>query len=88
MSTPTTRGKYRKLALGEGLQTWGLQNGLNGLFDQMDAALHGHNLITLSSTSYTLSSTNYTASDINYRFIKFAGTPGGTATINIPATES
>ena len=88
MSTPTTRGKYRKLALGEGLQTWGLQNGLNGLFDQMDAALHGHNLITLSSTSYTLSSTNYTASDINYRFIKFAGTPGGTATINIPATEN
>ena len=88
MSTPTTRGKYRKLALGEGLQTWGLNNGLNGLFDQMDAALHGHNLITLSSTSYTLTSTNYTVSDINYRFVKFAGTPGGTATITIPATEN
>jgi hypothetical protein len=88
MSTPTTRGKYRKLALGEGLQTWGLSNGLNGLFDQMDAALHGHNLITLSSTSYTLTSTNYTVSDINYRFVKFAGTPGGTATITIPATEN
>ena len=88
MSTPTTRGKYRKLALGEGLQTWGLNNGLNGLFDQMDAALHGHNLITLSGTSYTLTSTNYTVSDINYRFVKFAGTPGGTATITIPATEN
>ena len=62
MASPTTRGKYKKQALGEGLNTWGLASGLNGLFDVMDEALHGVNEIALSSTAYTLTSTLYTVS--------------------------
>ena len=85
-STATTRGKYRKQGLGDGLNTWGLSSGLNGLFDVMDEAIHGVNEITLTGTSYTLSSTNYTSNDIRYRILKFTG--NFAATITIPATQN
>ena len=86
MASPTTRGKYKKQALGEGLNTWGLASGLNGLFDVMDEALHGVNEITLTGTSYTLTSTNYTTNDIRFRQFKFTG--NFAATITIPATQN
>lgn len=86
MATPTTRGKYKKQALGEGLNTWGLASGLNGLFDVMDEALHGVNEITLTGTAYTLTSTNYTTNDIRFRQFKFTG--NFAATITIPATQN
>ncbi len=85
-STATTRGKYRKQGLGDGLNTWGLSSGLNGLFDVMDEAIHGVNEITLTGTAYTLSSTNYTSNDIRYRILKFSG--NFAATITIPATQN
>ena len=86
MASPTTRGKYKKQALGEGLNTWGLASGLNGLFDVMDEALHGVNEITLTGTAYTLTSTNYTTNDIRFRQFKFTG--NFAATITIPATQN
>ena len=86
MASPTTRGKYKKQALGEGLNTWGLASGLNGLFDVMDEALHGVNEITLTGTAYTLTSTNYTTNDIRFRQFKFTGNYA--ATITIPATQN
>ncbi len=86
MASPTTRGKYKKQALGEGLNTWGLTSGLNGLFDVMDEALHGVNEITLTGTAYTLTSTNYTTNDIRFRQFKFTG--NFAATITIPATQN
>ena len=86
MASPTTRGKYKKQALGEGLNTWGLASGLNGLFDVMDEALHGVNEITLTGTTYTLTSTNYTTNDIRFRQFKFTGNYA--ATITIPATQN
>ena len=86
MASPTTRGKYKKQALGEGLNTWGLASGLNGLFDVMDEALHGVNEITLTGTTYTLTSTNYTTNDIRFRQFKFTG--NFAATITIPATQN
>ena len=86
MASPTTRGKYKKQALGEGLNTWGLASGLNGLFDVMDEAVHGVNEITLGSVAYTLTSTNYASNDIRYRQLKFTG--NFAATITIPATQN
>ena len=86
MASPTTRGKYKKQALGEGLNTWGLTSGLNGLFDVMDEAVHGVNEITLVSVAYTLTSTNYASNDIRYRQLKFTG--NFAATITIPATQN
>ena len=86
MASPTTRGKYKKQALGEGLNTWGLASGLNGLFDVMDEAVHGVNEITLASVAYTLTSTNYASNDIRYRQLKFTG--NFAATITIPATQN
>ena len=86
MASPTTRGKYKKQALGEGLNTWGLTSGLNGLFDVMDEALHGVKEITLTGTAYTLTSTNYTTNDIRFRQFKFTG--NFAATITIPATQN
>ena len=86
MASPTTRGKYRKQALGEGLNTWGLASGLNGLFDVMDEAVHGVNEITLTGVAYTLTSTNYSSNDIRYRQLKFTG--NFAATITIPATQN
>ncbi len=86
MASPTTRGKYRKQALGEGLNTLGLASGLNGLFDVMDEAVHGVNEITLTGVAYTLTSTNYSSNDIRYRQLKFTG--NFAATITIPATQN
>jgi hypothetical protein len=86
MASPTTRGKYKKQSLGEGLNTWGLTSGLNGLFDVMDDALHGVKEIALVATSYTLTSTNYTSNDIRFRQFKFTG--NFAATITIPATQN
>ena len=85
-STATTRGKYRKQGLGDGLNTWGLNSGLNGLFDVMDEAIHGVREITLTGTSYSLTSTNYTSNDIRFRQFKFTG--NFAATITIPATQN
>ena len=85
-STATTRGKYRKQGLGDGLNTWGLNSGLNGLFDVMDEAIHGVKEITLTGTSYSLTSTNYTSNDIRFRQFKFTG--NFAATITIPATQN
>ena len=85
MSNPTTRGKYKLLQLGEGLNSWGLSSGLNGgVFERLDEAVHGVQEITLTSTSYTLTTTNYVENDIRYRILSFSG--NFAATISIPAS--
>jgi len=85
MSNPTTRGKYKLLQLGEGLNSWGLSSGLNGgVFERLDEAVHGVQEITLTSTSYTLTTTNYVENDIRYRILSFSG--NFAATIAIPAS--
>jgi len=86
MSTPTTRGKYKLLALGEGLNTWGI-SGLNqGVFERQDEALHGYREITLTGTTYALTATNYVENDIRFRQLKFTG--NFAATITIPSTQN
>lgn len=87
-STATTRGKYRKQGLGDGLNTWGLTNGLNGVFDVMDAAIHGVEVMALTGNK-TLSSTNYTENESRYRALVFTDSSLSAApTITIPATEN
>ncbi len=87
-STPTTRGKYRKQGLGDNLNTWGLNNGLNGNADRYDEALHGVNTIALTA-NYTLTTTNYASNDSRYAVLDFTGTAlTAGVTVTIPATEN
>ena len=87
-STPTERGKYRKQGLGDSLNTWGLSNGLNGVFDVMDEALHGVETIALSA-NHTLTTTNYATNQSRQAVLRFTGTALATGvTVTIPATEN
>jgi hypothetical protein len=87
-STPTTRGKYRQQGLGDGLNTWGLTDGLNGVFTVMDAALHGVEVMALTGNK-TLTSTNYVENESRYRALRFTDSSLSAApTITVPATEN
>jgi hypothetical protein len=87
-STPTTRGKYRQQGLGDGLNTWGLTDGINGVFTVMDAAIHGVEVMALEGNK-TLTSTNYVENESRYRALVFTDSSLSAApTITIPATEN
>lgn len=89
MASPSTNGLLRLQALGENLNTWGLSNGLNGNFNQLDDAVWGIEAMALTGNK-TLTSTNYSATnEIAPRIHRL--TDGGLSaapTITIPARDN
>lgn len=87
--TPTTSGAYRKQGLGDRTDAWGLTNGLNGVLDVLDEAIHGFDALSIATTNHTLTSTNYTSNEARQRFHRF--TNGGVSanpTVTVPAADN
>lgn len=85
-STPTTRLKIEKQALGENSATWGAPK-LNDAFDRIDEAIAGVEAISTSGGTTTLTSTNYATDQARKAVLVISGTLASAATIVVPALE-
>lgn len=84
--TPTTRLKLREIPLAGANNSWG-DPYLNQSLQSIDDAVAGVESVTLNSTSKTLTTTNYETNEYRQRVHRCTGTPGGVATVTIPAVE-
>ena len=79
--------KFELIGTGEQAGTWGTTTNAN-LGDAIEQAIAGKADITMSSTSQTLTLTDTTAlQDARALYLNLTGTPGGAATLNVPAVE-
>ena len=79
--------KFELIGTGEQAGTWGTTTNAN-LGDAIEQAIAGKADITMSSTSQTLTLTDTTAlQDARALYLNLSGTPGGAATLNVPAVE-
>ncbi len=79
--------KFELIGTGEQAGTWGTTTNAN-LGDAIEQAIAGKADITMSSTSETLTLTDTTAlQDARALYLNLTGTPGGAATLNVPAVE-
>jgi hypothetical protein len=79
--------KFELIGTGEQAGTWGTTTNAN-LGDAIEQAIGGKADITMSSTSETLTLTDTTAlQDARALYLNLSGTPGGAATLNVPAVE-
>lgn len=86
VSTPTTRLRLEKQALGENLNTWG-SNRLNDALDRIDEAVGGVQAITISGTATTLTSANYATDQARKAVLVLTGTLTAASTITVPGVE-
>lgn len=79
--------KFELIGTGEQTGTWGATTNAN-LGDAIEQAIGGKADITMSSTSETLTLTDTTnLQDARALYLNLTGTPGGAATLNVPAVE-
>ena len=79
--------KFELIGTGEQAGTWGTTTNAN-LGDAIEQAIAGKADITMSSTSETLTLTDTTAlQDARALYLNLTGSPGGAATLNVPAVE-
>lgn len=85
-STPTTRLRIEKQALGENSALWGAPK-LNACLDRIEESIAGVLSIAISSTTTTLTSTNYSADQARYGCLIFTGTLTANSVIVVPNVE-
>ena len=79
--------KFELIGTGEQSGTWGNTTNTN-IGTAIEQAIGGKADVTLSSTSTTLTLTDTnTAQDARALYLNLTGTPGGAATLNVPAIE-
>jgi hypothetical protein len=79
--------KFELIGTGEQAGTWGTTTNTN-LGTAIEQAIAGKADITFSSTTETLTLTNSnTAQDARAIYLNLGGTPGGAATLEVPAIE-
>lgn len=85
-STPTTRLRIEKQALGENSALWGAPK-LNAALDRIEEGIAGVTSIAIAGTTTTLTSTNYSADQARYACLVFTGTLSANSTIVVPNVE-
>ena len=86
-STYSSNLKIELQATGENAGTWGTITNTN-LGTALEQAIVGKADVTFSSTTETLALTDSnSAQDARALYLNLAGTPGGAATLNVPAIE-
>jgi hypothetical protein len=85
-STPTSRLRLEKMALGENLATWGAPK-LNDIFDRLDEAVAGVQAITISGTTTTLSSANYSTDQARKPCLVLSGALTANSVVVVPNSE-
>jgi hypothetical protein len=79
--------KIELIGTGEQVATWGQTTNTN-LGTAIEQAIGGKADVTMSSTSETLTLTNTNAlQDARALYLNLTGTPGGAATLNVPAVQ-
>ena len=88
-NTATTRDGLMKQSLGSNLNTWGDPNLNNSVFDLVDEAMDGYELVTLTGSTLTLTSTTFSSNQARNRVIEFTSSGGLSAdtTVYFPAVE-
>ena len=86
-STYSTNLKIELIGTGEQAGTWGTTTNTN-LGTALEQSIVGKADVTMSSTTVTLTLTNSNAAqDARAIYLNLTGTPGGAATLNVPAIE-
>ena len=86
-STYSSNLKIELMATGENAGTWGTTTNTN-LGTALEQAVVGKADVTVGSTSVTLSLTNSNAAqDARAIYLNLTGTPGGAATLEVPAVQ-
>lgn len=85
-STPTTRLRCEKQALGENSATWGAPK-LNDVIDRLDEAIAGVESIAIAGTTTTLSSANYSTDQARKACLIFTGTLSANSNVIVPNVE-
>jgi hypothetical protein len=79
--------KFELIDTGDQSGTWGATTNSN-LGTAIQQAIGGKSDVTISSSSVTISLTNTTAlQDARALYLNLTGTPGGAATLNVPAVQ-
>lgn len=79
--------KFELIGTGDQSGTWGTTTNAN-IGDAIEQAIGGKADVTMSSTSITISLTDTTAlQDARALYLNLTGTPGGAATLNVPAVQ-
>ena len=87
MASSYSNLKFELIATGEQSGTWGATTNIN-LGTAIEQAIVGKADITFSSTTETLTLTNSNAAqDARALYLNLDGTPGGAATLEVPAIE-
>jgi hypothetical protein len=87
MSSTYSPLKIELIGTGEQVATWGQTTNTN-LGTTIEQAIGGKADVTMSSTSITLTLTNTNAlQDARALYLNLTGTPGGAATLNVPAVQ-
>lgn len=82
-STYSTLLRLEEMTTGENDGTWGTKTNTN--IELLEAAIDGTASIALSGTTHTLTTANGSADQARARTLYFSGSPGGTATVTVPA---
>jgi hypothetical protein len=85
-STPTTRLRVEKQALGENAALWGAPK-LNAALDRLEEGIAGVTSIAIAGATTTLTATNYVADQARYGTLVFTGTLAANSTIVVPNVE-
>jgi hypothetical protein len=85
-STPSTRLRVEKQALGENSALWGAPK-LNAAIDRLEEGIAGVLTVAIAGTTTTLTSTNYSADQARYACLVFTGALSANSTIVVPNVE-
>jgi hypothetical protein len=85
-STPTTRLRVEKQALGENLNLWG-DTKLNAALDRLEEGIAAVTSVAIAGTATTLTSTNYVADQARSACLVFTGTLTANSTVTVPNVE-
>lgn len=85
-STPTTRLRVEKQALGENLNLWG-DTKLNAALDRLEEGIAAVTTVAIAGTATTLTSTNYVADQARSACLIFTGTLTANSTVTVPNVE-
>jgi hypothetical protein len=85
-STPTTRLRVEKQALGENAALWGAPK-LNAAIDRLEEGIAGFAFITISGATTTLTSVNYSADQARCACLALSGTLTSNSVIIVPNVE-
>jgi hypothetical protein len=85
-STPTTRLRIEKQALGENAALWGAPK-LNNAFDRFEESIAGFATIIISGATTTLTSVNYSADEARCACLAISGTLTANSVIIVPNVQ-